>query len=71
MSNMDLTNYTGHLVADDGELTDLNDVIGELSGFVEQFSTHAMNNSDSADLKGRLAAYQDVIDYLDRVKPLK
>ena len=55
-------------VGDDGEFTNLDDVIQELTKFTEQFSTHAMSDH-VLTLKGREEAYLDVIDYLKRVSP--
>ena len=70
MSDRNLNSYCGSSVEDDGDLTNLHDVIDELEGFVEQFSTHAMSD-EALVLRGNLEAYQDVIDYLSRVAPVK
>lgn len=50
-----------------GELHNLGHVIDELQEFVGQFSTHAMSD-EALRLMGQKEAYQDVIQYLKRVK---
>lgn len=70
MSNVSLKPYCGHCVGDDGEFSSLPDIIEELEGFADQFSTHAMSDH-GLFLKGKAEAYRDVIDYLSRVKPPK
>lgn len=70
MSKQNLNEYAGCRVEDDGELTNLHDVIEELEDFIGQFSTHAMSD-EALVLIGKLAAYQDVVDYLSRVAPVK
>ena len=64
-----LTKYCGVSVKDNGEFSSLDDIIEELTKFLNQFSTHAMSDH-GLFLQGMEYAYQDVIDYLARVKPL-
>ena len=56
---------------DDGELTNLVPLINQLQDYVDNFSVHAMNNSESSFLMGKLEAYKQVIEYLKNASPIK
>ena len=68
MSKRNLTEFANINIEDNGELTNLNEVILEIQGFVDQFSTHAMSEY-SLKLQGQKEAYLDVIEYLRKVAP--
>ena len=69
-TNHDLTSYTGSNVTDDGELSSLEDIIQELTEFLSQFNMRVMSDH-ALYLNGKASAYQDVIDYLARIAPIK
>lgn len=70
MSEYNLNNYHGVNISDDGEFSNLHDVIDELTEFLEQFDTHAMSD-EALVLRGKAEAYLDVIDYLTRISPVR
>ena len=69
MSEVNLKERTGWDIEDNGELSNLNNIIEDFEDFIDQFSTHSMNNSGASHLGGMKEAYLDVIDYLHRIKP--
>jgi len=66
MSGLDALNEASICIADNGELYDLKEIIGELRLHYDRYSTHSMNET-ALYLQGRKDGLLEVIKYLQRI----